>query len=83
MENSFVFNDEGVTVFSKSPNSNSDNKMNYEFFHEVYETKDCFYFYLTKVSLYALLKKDIEENKSEDLRNLLISKIPAKKYKIK
>ena len=81
--NNFVFNDEGLTVFSKSPTVNSQSQMNYDFFYKVYETKDCLYFYLTKNQVYPLFKKDIEDNRINDLRNLLLSKLPRKKYVIR
>ena len=80
IENSFVFNDSGVSIFSKGPHSSSQDQISYEFFFKVYETGDCFYFYMTKASVHPLLKKDIEGSRAEDLRSLLMSKLPAGKY---
>lgn len=79
-EHNFIFNEEGVTIILSSPDSNGKSEIKYDCFEKVYETKDCFYIYLTKLAAYPLPKKDVKENKCEDLIKLLRSKLPTKKY---
>ena len=81
IENNFIFTEEGLTVFSKGSNIDSKAEMKYELFYRVYETSDSFYIYQTKMNAYPLLKKDVEENRIDDLRNLLVSKLAKGKYK--
>lgn len=79
-ENNFTFNEEGVTIISNSPNINGKSEIKYNQFEKIYEAKDCLYIYLTKLMAYPLPKRNIQENKCEDLIRLLKSKLPAKKY---
>jgi len=81
IENKFIFTEEGLAVFSKGSAIDSKAEMKYELFYRVYETSDSFYIYQTKMSAYPLLKKDVEENRVDDLRNLLILKLSKGKYK--
>ena len=81
IENSFIFKEEGLTAYSKGSTIDSKAEMKYELFYRVYETSDCFYIYQTKRQAFILLKQDIEENKVDDLRELLTNKLPKNKYK--
>ena len=83
VENSFLFTEDGVHIHSKGPSFDGQSQIKYEMLHEVCETSDCFYIYFTKLQIYPLLKSGVEENRVSDLQNLLFSKMPKGKYKVR
>jgi len=80
IETEFTFTDDVIVASSKGENIVSSGEMKYELFYKVYETSDAFYLYQTKMQAFPILKQNVEENRIDDLRNLLINKM-GKRYK--
>lgn len=78
LENYFTFTEDGITLAQKSPTVNGQMELKYGTLDKIYETKDCFYIFLSKAQGYPLLKKDIEDGKSAELARILREKLADK-----
>lgn len=78
----YIFTDEHLTIISGTDSYSGTAEMEYGVIIKAYETKEFFYLYVNARTAYAVDKKRFEEGTALDLRNLLLSKLPPKKYKI-
>jgi hypothetical protein len=76
----FVFSDDSFLIVQTGDLAKGTSTTKYEALNMVYETKTMFYLYITPVQAMLVKKSDITKGTSEQLRNILISKLPAKKY---
>ena len=81
MKNTFVFTDEKIHITSNNESYSGSAEVDYGVIIKAYETVEYFYLFINSKASYAIDKKGFESGTALDLRNLLLSKIPAKKYK--
>ena len=82
-ENRFVFTENDVTETSGNGLHTGTSAVKYDAMWRVYETKGYIYLYINSNQSYIVDKSTVTGGTVEDLRMLLISKIGAKKYKVK
>ena len=76
----YDFFDDHFTVTTISDLVNGVNNIRYEGLYKVCETKDCFYFYITRVQSFILSKDSFTIGTPEGLSALLKEKSPPKKF---
>ena len=82
-KNEFVFTDENIKLTQTHELHNSENKLSYNAIWRIYESKMFIYMHIGRRQTYIVDKSTVTGGTVEDLRMLFISKIGAKKYKIK
>lgn len=74
------FNDDSFSSLQTGEIVSGTGITKYEAIHKVYETKSTFYLYLTPYQAMLLTKQHVVKGTPEELRQLLQSKLPSKKY---
>ena len=82
-KNEFVFTSENIKLTQTHELHNSENELSYNAIWRIYESKKFIYMHIGRRQTYIVDKSTVTGGTVEDLRMLLISKIGAKKYKIK
>jgi len=77
----YVFTEDLIHLTSKTESYSGSAEIQYSVIQNVCETAEFIYLYVNKHTAYIVDKKNIENGTVLELRNLLISKLPAKKYK--
>ena len=75
----FHFGETSITVFSKSTEFSSEDKLEYSLFVKVFETSKYFFLFSTHNNVYPVDKSTIEGGSAEDIRAKL-SPLLGKKY---
>ena len=78
----YTFEAEGFRLKSESPQFLEDSFVKYVSIYKVYESRYCFYIYISKFQAYILDKDDFTEGTPEDLRELLRDTTDEKKLKL-
>lgn len=79
IENVFVFGDKEVKIVTSGSDYNCETKIDYSWFHMVYETSKHFFLYQTKNQVFIVDKSTVEGGTAEDIRNKF-SGFDKKKY---
>lgn len=74
----FQFNEDYMIMINYSENKKHISKLKYNEIYKVYETRDCFYIFLTENFAHYIPKRDINKGTSEELGNLLYKKLGRK-----
>jgi len=78
----FAFHDDSFLTVQTGDIAKGTAITRYVALNKVYETKTMFYIYITPMQALLIAKCDITKGTPEELRNILITKLPAKKYVI-
>ncbi|MCL2694872.1 MAG: YcxB family protein [Clostridiales bacterium] len=78
--NDYMFSDDEIIIESTMRAATGQSTASYQLFDKVYETKEMFFFYISKAQAYFMNKSDITEGTVSDLQELLRKNLPAKKY---
>lgn len=78
----FVLDDDALSMTQAGAIASGTSTMRYDALYRAYETKNAFYLYISPLQAYLLTKKDVVKGTPEELRALLQSKLPPKKYVI-
>lgn len=81
--NSYTFTDSGFEVSSTQTGANGTTRADYSYLNAVYETRDCFYLFISRRQALLLRREDFTEGTAEELAALLKARLPAKKYHVK
>lgn len=76
----FAFHDDSFLTVQTGDIAKGTAITRYDALNKVYETKTMFYIYITPMQALLIAKCDITKGTPEELRNILITKLPAKKY---
>ena len=79
----FTFTDNEVRAHSKTSTAEGTATYQYAHFRRVYETRESLYFYVAPGQAFVFRKEDIIEGSMDELRGLLMAKLPPKKYILK
>jgi len=81
--NTYDFSDNEVVMESAMTFAGGQIRANYNYFESVYETKDCFYMYISKQQALVVNKSDLIAGSVSDLQELFRRNMPADKYIVK
>lgn len=78
----YIFSEDGFKIVSVSDHFSEDTYIKYRSVYKVYETKYCFYIYISKIQAYIVDKNAFESSTCDDLRALLRAGIRTSALKI-
>jgi len=74
----YGINEEGITQITKG----SKGIFKWSQIYRVYETKDCFYVYISKMQAFVISKADFKEGKLEEAKGIMNNKLTKKQNKL-
>ena len=77
--NQFSFEENNIKLFSESKARKGSSELPYSALTRIDESKTTFYLFVNKSSALIITKASITQGSTDDLRKLLISKVPNKK----
>ena len=78
--NTFIFKEDSITISSLGNGINGSSDISYSSIRKIFETDDAFYIFISANQAFLINKKNNDKITINDLRNLLSSKLPPKKY---
>ncbi len=78
----YTFSYDGFSIASLSDHYKENSHVKYKSVYKIYETKDCFYIYITKMQAYILDKNGFTNGSCDDLRAMLRAGVRASALKI-
>lgn len=78
--NTYEFNENEFVIESSLPTLAGQTKISLSHLVRVYETRDAFYLYISKMQAFIINKNDIIEGNLSDLQEIFRSHLPAKTY---
>jgi hypothetical protein len=78
--NTYIFTEDKMIVSSTANGLNGSSEVSYSFFRKAYETDDSIYIFRALNEAFIISKNNLNTIAAKNLRNLLKSKLPPKKY---